>query len=306
MSRTERPRIDVDDVQLERPWPCKHVFDAASRLALNVALVTERPLLVLGEPGIGKSQLAYAAAEALRWRIAATVVDARTESRALMWSFDPVARLAEAQVRREQSPDLDVENFIRPGVLWWAFDSEGAARHLAELHKRRPSVAPCHDEGVGPRVVLIDEIDKAPPDVPNGLLEALGNGEFTPDGCERVERNGERPLVVVTTNEERELPYAFVRRCIVHRMRLPSEPTRLKEELIVLAAAHFGNRIEAPTVEAAADMLIADRDDVPLDSGRAPGKAEFLDYLRAVHELDATDEELGDVRRLTLQKHVRE
>jgi MoxR-like ATPase len=160
--------------------------------------------------------------------------------------------------------------------------------------------------------VLIDEIDKAEADVPNGLLEALGGGQFACLGCkEPVKARDGFPLVVITTNEERTLPAAFVRRCLVLRLKLPDEPVPLRAFLVRRAKVHFPDETSPGSIqlfEQAADLLIADRATAikhRLDS--RPGQAEYLDLLRAVLTVEksptARSGLLQSIRRFTLMKH---
>lgn len=299
-----------------------HVFDADSIRAINAALAARRPLLVRGEPGIGKSQLAKAAAKKLKRPYVQHVVDARTESRDLLWHYEAVARLAEAQlcgalgqreggVRRR----LAVGNFLCPGPLWWAFDWRDATRQAEEIGEGAPPVEDDADPANG-CVVLIDEIDKAETDVPNGLLEALGNGEFTPPGrTQPVNAVIEPPLVIVTTNEERALPDAFLRRCLVLHLKLPTTrkgPEGLESFLKDRGRAHFSDADER--VIGKAVKLLAD-ERVPEDAGPPktgplplPGQAEFLDLLRAVIAMRPKDPEeqlqvLDEISKFALRKH---
>ena len=278
-----------------------HLFDPDSALAIRAALAARRPLLVKGEPGVGKTQLAEAAARVLKMPFVPFVVDSRTESRDLLWNFDAVMRLADAQVAaalgcalpsdgsqpRSLEERLHVSNYVRPGPLWWAFHWKGAADQadLSKTDKHEPHPGADPANGV---VVLIDEIDKADSDVPNGLLEALGSGQFKPLGCEKhVRIEGPPPLVVITSNQERELPGAFERRCLVHHMSLP-QGDELTKVLTARAEAHFGKadgawkRIyeDAVTLLVSARQAAKDRLVSPL-----PGQAEYLDLLRAVREL---------------------
>jgi len=269
-----------------------HVFDDLSIAAINAAMAAGRPLLVRGEPGAGKSQLARAAAKVLGRAFVHQVVDSRTEARDLLWHFDAVERLAEAQIsgamgiddKDELKKALDVLNFVRPGPLWWAFDWEDAnlqAKAVKALPpKQRDGGKPAN--GV---VVLIDEIDKAEGDVPNGLLEALGAGEFLPYGRHEPVAAKSAPLVVVTTNEERALPDAFIRRCLVLPLDLPPSGDRLITWLVERGQAHFSG-MDGEVRRAAAEQLDQDRSDA-IQERRLPlpGQAEYLDLLRAVDQL---------------------
>jgi MoxR-like ATPase len=312
-----------------------HQFDPRQIRAINAALAARRPLLVRGEPGIGKSQLARAAAKSLGRVFISHTVDVRTESRDLLWHFDAVARLAEAQLLgalcraadlepsnpaplpakeagKAKPPDirdrLAITYFLHPRALWWAFDWNGALRQ-AERVGISPPPQPDGGDPANGCLVLIDEIDKAETDVPNGLLEALGAGCFHPQSCaEPVKATGIAPLVIITTNEERALPDAFVRRCLVLHLRLPSDPKRLAERLIALGRAHFGQGAAEKVLHAAAVLVVSDRETarenhwLPL-----PGQAEYLDLVRAVITHGSTAEAqaalLDAVAEFVLKKH---
>ena len=312
-----------------------HQFEARQIRAVNGALAARRPLLVRGEPGIGKSQLARAAGAALKRAFVAHTVDSRTESRDLLWHFDAVARLAAAQLigalYRAPFPDvttksanpgterftsaqqsigelLAIKRFLHPHALWWAFDWEGALSQ-AQLVGVPPPPQPDGGDPTNGCLVLIDEIDKAEADVPNGLLEALGAGCFNPQGCDQpVVAKGIAPLVVITTNEERALPDAFVRRCLVLHLRLPSDRDRLAERLVERGRAHFGKRAAESVLRRAAELLIQDRETarenhwLPL-----PGQAEYLDMVRVIvtRERTARAQErlLNAVAEFVLKKH---
>lgn len=297
-------------------WPqAAHVFEPEHIVALRAAEAAGRPLLVRGDPGTGKSQLAHAAAVAARRQFLSLVVDARTEATDMMWRFDAVARLADAHlasVLGSGAPKgLDVARYLQPGVLWWAFDWGGA---LQQAQDARITIsvpkAPPQDFGWTPQkgtVLLVDEIDKAEADVPNGLLEALGNGRFTVGLTGRVvERQGGQPapLVIITTNDERELPAAFLRRCLVLTLALPKGGA-LVDHLLKLGRLHFPALAKAhgQVLKSAAEMLVDDRLQA-YDAGvYQPGPAEYLDLLRAMDGLGGPPgEHLALLRRFNFHK----
>jgi MoxR-like ATPase len=310
-------------------WPrAHHRFDQESVWAVQTALAIGRPLLLRGEPGIGKSQLARAVAKVLRVPFLYHVVDERSERDDLMHYYDAVARLAEAQVSsltaqedKQWKQKLAERNFIRPGVLWWAFDWPSALERATEFHthlgrKWKAPLTPkdwtpdAKDRLCGP-VVLIDEIDKADPSVPNGLLECLGNEGFhTAQLGEaiRLRVGAKPPLVIITTNEERELPAAFLRRCLVLHMQIPKDregaigfleerATGLMKEL----------KLRKTVCRKVAECIVEDRAEV---RGRAalPGASEFLELLRALAHHAPGDEgkqvdRLEEIKKFVLQKH---
>lgn len=306
----------------DRGYPkASHLFDADDEdndpvLAIDAALTARRPLLIRGEPGVGKSQLARAAAEGLGRVFLPKVVDARTEARDLCWEFDAVARLAEAQLAgasSERTPEeiraeIDEARFVTPGPLWWAFDWASAKEKAEHRGFRGPR---CPDGWSPDRgsVLLLDEIDKADSAVPNGLLEALGNQAFTPPGGETIsaKKGALPPLVILTTNEERALPDAFVRRCFVLQLALP-DGDELAEWLVRRGEAQFP-RCTKKVLREAADMVAEDRAQVIGMGVAPPGLAEYLDLLRAVTEQRKGSSQqlhlLAKIRRFALDKHPR-
>lgn len=163
-----------------------HVFDQDSIDAVNAALAAQRPLLIRGDPGVGKSQLARAVVKGLNRIFISYVVDAHCESRDLLWHFDAVQRLADAQLgkvlgdnARTIKKKLRVDNYLHPGPLWWALSWKNAEEQARKVGQTAPvQFEDCFYEE--DYVLLIDEIDKAEMDLPNGLLEVLGDGGFTP------------------------------------------------------------------------------------------------------------------------------
>ena len=316
--RTLRARDGLPEVQ--------HRFDGESLDAINAALAAERPLLVRGEPGTGKSQLARAAAQLLGRAFVWRVADAQTQVSDLFYSFDAVERLAQAQVARSLGGDgsaggarsieaiLDERNFMQPGPLWWAFDPVGAleqqrcyaARCNPTLVKTVPEAASA--TASSGHVVLIDEIDKTDASVPNGLLEALGQGTFAVRG-RMVSRHGDgpAPLVVITTNEERELPGAFIRRCMVLNIPVPVARDELVAWLTGHGRAHFDGKLDISLLEEAANQVFLDRVAADEQGVSPPGLAEYLDLLRVVERLRSSNVEraalLKRVAAFALRKH---
>lgn len=281
-----------------------HLMDNDQYWAIQGALAANRPLLVRGEPGLGKTQLAYAAAALLERPIIHFTIDSTTESRDLLWTFDAVQRLADAQVASHLYSDRDqlraeiaVSKYVEPGPLWWSI-------HWESAFEIDPCAAPPQpkgwnkDKGI---VILIDEIDKAESNVPNGLLEVLGSRQFKPDGWSqpiRSESESDSPLIVITTNEERALPDAFIRRCYVLQLQLPqcvnpdgsdlddAAHSEFIDYFVSLGKAHFAESIPLKQLQEAAEMLYADRKRAVLNSlTPKPGPAEFLDFLRAMIKL---------------------
>ncbi|WP_377268545.1 AAA family ATPase [Peterkaempfera sp. SMS 1(5)a] len=237
-----------------------YVFDEGTVLAVNVALATGRPLLVSGPPGSGKSTLAPNIARVLGYRYYCEVVTARTEDQDLLWREDMLRQLSDARRGRLGGPDT--ESYHRPGPLWMAIDPA-----------RDPVLTP--EQRERPAVVLIDEIDKADPDFPNALLVPLGDLRFPGPGGGTVTADPAmpRPLVVVTTNEERALSAPFLRRCIALRLDPPG-----RDHLLDVARLHLGADYDQRLAEELADHLL---DSFSQHRSGVASTAEYLDTLRA-------------------------
>ncbi len=294
----------------------RHVFDAAGTWAIRGALGARRALLVRGEPGTGKSELARAAAVHLGRPLSSVVVTSGMESQDLLWRFDAVSRLAQAQVLRARDDDqppldqLKETRFLQPGPLWWVIDWQGAEEQWQRCVVKPPR--PQAPAGWTPRdgcVLLIDEIDKAEPDLPNGLLESLGNGQFQVPYLQepvRVDLVASPPLVIITTNEERELPPAFVRRCLVLRLEVPENESALREWLRERGHAHFGDSCPPKLHEDAAGEVLKGRGTADDGLEVRPGLAEYLDLLRAVLDIAPDDGDRQAEALANLSRFVRE
>ncbi len=248
-----------------------YVYSDDIILAVNVALATGRPLIVRGTSGSGKTSLARSVAASQNWNYRESVVTARTQARDLMWTTDLLKRLQDAQTGRLSE---DWRSYVVPGVLWWAFDSDSAQEQFKLSCPAKSAIT-----AYSPHkrtVLLIDEIDKADPDVPNSLLRPLGDLAF------EVEETGQRivarmppPLIVITTNEERDLPVAFLRRCVELNM-----PSFDKNRLLNIGKAHFPD-IAEDLIARTSELVI---NTSQLRDRRDPNPAEFLDVLRACQE----------------------
>jgi len=290
-----------------------YVHDDRIVAATRIAIATGRPLLLRGPAGSGKSSLAPFMARALGRQFYAFTVSARTQARDLLWQFDALRRLSDAQIRRagDTAPSkVDrLEHYIEPGVLWWALSPSTARRRgVPEGENIQPPITEPVNPGKGPTgkgtVLLIDEIDKADPDVPNSLLEPLGSLQFSVEETRvRVHGEGSPPLVFITTNDERELPAAFRRRCVILYLKKHD-----RSDLIQIAQAHFGDHIPPVTEELAgrvADVHLKLQDDAFKKGQRLPSTAEYLDAVRACLTLGAdprTGGEWSHIEELALSK----
>ncbi|WP_273702955.1 MoxR family ATPase, partial [Candidatus Accumulibacter vicinus] len=219
--------------------------------ALHLALACERPLLVRGEPGTGKTQLARAAAVALRWHLHPVTVSPRFEASDLFHGFDAVRRLADAQAAGFAGGGIrDDAHYWLPGPFWRAFDWAGAQAYGPSAASQQAEAQPAP----AGHVILIDEIDKADSDLPNSLLEVLGSREFpNPVTRAAIRPTHGLPLVVITTNEERELPAAFLRRCVVLTLE-PEQP--YPRFLVKRGRAHFGPQAKRPANDCLDDEIL--------------------------------------------------
>lgn len=285
-------------------------LDGKSQDAIDLAVASGRPLLARGLPGTGKSDLARAAAEYLGRAFVYEVITARTEPQDLLWHFDAIARLADAQARESNASSVSPLDYVSPGPLWWALNWDNALEYLGKHPKaatqspnpsltlRTGEVSQQSDRAsTNGTVLLLDEIDKADSELPNSLLEVLANTGFRLpwEGIEIKSASNNRPLMIITTNEDRELPPAFVRRCLVLNIVLDSDfEAWIKQR----ARVHFRDperdsvdqrpALTQKILDDAAAKLMEERDKNRGD-GPQPGLAEYLDLLRGLERLAPDD-----------------
>jgi MoxR-like ATPase len=293
-----------------------YLEDSDLQLVAEIAIVAGRPLLLRGESGSGKSSFAPFIARNLNWKYYEFNVTGRTEAKELLWRFDALRRLRDAQAAKNV---LETNSYITPGVLWWAFDNEDATNFVknnqSENLSKKIDSEPFVDLNLNRTsmgaVVLIDEIDKADPNVPNDLLEVIGMNSFTIDETGKTVKRQNIPLkstpveptdygnllIVITTNEERDLPPAFVRRCVIYNLDEPTDKELLTQRWFEIAKLHLGQTIKNHSqgedlVRKLADKCWDLREKSRSEIRRSPCIAEFLDALKTCLRLNInTDSE---------------
>ena len=275
-----------------------YVYDERLVFAINVALAAKRPLLLAGEPGCGKTTLARNVARVLGWWYYEQVIGSRTQASDLLWEHDALRLLNDATDPNRQL--LTEGHYVEPGRLWWALDPVSAARRgMPEIDPGYALPDPGEPGVTASAVVLLDEIDKAEPDVPNDLLEILDTRSFhvrdTPITATR-----DRVLVMLTTNGERELPGAFQRRCIAYRFADP------KAEWYVEVANRWHGPAHERLHQNVAGRLMESRTRAHGIGQRLPGTAEYLDAVAACARLgvDPLGNDWDELARAVLDKHL--
>ncbi|MFK8075855.1 MAG: AAA family ATPase [Granulosicoccus sp.] len=239
--------------------------------AVDAALALERPLLVKGEPGTGKTELAIDIARKLNAKLHTWHVKSTTRAQQGLYEYDAVSRLRDSQLGDERVKHIN--NYILKGVLWDAFTSEERS------------------------IVLIDEIDKADIEFPNDLLQELDKMSFEVYETREVIKAKIRPLVIITSNNEKELPDAFLRRCFFHYINFPD-----RETMRQIVESHFPN-IKSDLLSAAMEVFF-DLREVP-GLKKKPSTSELLDWLKLLIADDLPAEALGaeDVRTVLPKMH---
>lgn len=227
-------------------------------VAVNAAVTLERPLLVKGEPGTGKTELARQVAKSLGLRMIEWNIKSTTKAQQGLYEYDAVSRLRDSQLGDERVHD--VRNYIRKGKLWEAFESEEKV------------------------VLLIDEIDKADIEFPNDLLQELDRMEFYVYETGETIRAANRPIVIITSNNEKELPDAFLRRCFFHYIRFPDMET-MKQ---IVEVHHPGIKDQLLTTALTQFYEIRDQSGLR----KKPSTSEVLDWLKLLLAEDLSQEDL--------------
>ncbi len=240
-------------------------------VAVNAAITLQRPLLVKGEPGTGKTMLAIEVAKSLGVPIIEWHIKSTTKAQQGLYEYDAVSRLRDSQLGDERVKDI--RNYIKRGKLWEAFDCE---------------VRP---------VLLIDEIDKADIEFPNDLLQELDRMEFFVYETGETIRARNRPIVIITSNNEKELPDAFLRRCFFHYIKFPDPET-----MRAIVEVHFPG-IKGRLVSEALKIFYEIRE-VP-GIKKKPSTSELLDWIKLLLNEDIDPETLreSDPRKLIPPLH---
>ncbi len=238
----------------------RYVATEDLQMAVNAAVTLQRPLLIKGEPGTGKTMLAEEVAEALGLRLIPWHIKSTTKAQQGLYEYDAVSRLRDSQLGDNRVQDI--ANYIKPGKLWEAFAAEEQV------------------------VLLIDEIDKADIEFPNDLLLELDRMEFHVYETGETVRAQLRPVVIITSNNEKELPDAFLRRCFFHFIKFPERDTMAQ-----IVAVHFPE-IQKKLVQEALDIFFEVRKVPGLK--KKPSTSELIDWLKLLLSDNIPDQSLAE------------
>ena len=228
------------------------------KIAVNASIVLERPLLIKGEPGTGKTMLALEVAKALKRPLHEWHIKSTTKAQHGLYEYDAVSRLRDSQLG--DAKVKDISNYIVQGMLWKSFATNE------------------------PSVLLIDEVDKADIEFPNDLLRELDRMEFYVYETQQLIKAAQRPLVIITSNNEKELPDAFLRRCFFHYIRFPDRETMER-----IVAVHFPG-LKKNLLSQALNAFFEIRDVPGLK--KKPSTSELLDWLKLLVAEDISPETL--------------
>ena len=238
----------------------KYISTEDLSMAVNASVALERPLLIKGEPGTGKTMLAEEVAQALKMPLIEWHIKSTTKAKQGVYEYDAVTRLRDSQLGDERVKDIS--NYIEKGKLWEAFSAEKKV------------------------VLLVDEIDKADIEFPNDLLQELDRMEFFVYETKETIKAINRPIVIITSNNEKELPDAFLRRCFFHYINFPD-----RETMQQIVGVHHP-KIKKKLVKDALDIFFDVRKVPGLK--KKPSTSELIDWLKLLMADDIPDEILKD------------